>query len=45
MEINKDDIDCIVEELTKEEILHIKKLLLESDKTNGFKKKIKELIY
>ena len=45
IEINKKDIDCIGEELTKEEILHIKKFLQESDKTNSFKKKIKELIY
>ena len=45
IEINKEDIDCIVEELTKEEILRIRKLLKQSDTKNGVKKKIKELIY
>ena len=45
IEINKEDIDCIVEELTKEEILRIRKLLKQSDTKNGVKKKIKEIIY
>ena len=45
IEINKEDIDCIVEELTKEEILRIRELLKQSDTKNGVKKKIKEIIY
>lgn len=45
IEINKEDIDCIVEEVTKEEILRIRELLKQSDTKNGVKKKIKELIY